>query len=181
MKPENEKYFKIVEILRKSSVDLDSTQDIEREVLRDIEKYKQPVFDLSAIVDVIFGWAYIGWVRRSLIAVALILLLIFIYQQGVILRQLDYLRRQTLVFGTETVSRPSEEIEKLLLMYKISGIKFRIQNNTFSEEDVNQLFDVLNRLQVKYEDLLNSIDEDPVLKDYIRNKLNENNRKVINL
>ena len=40
MKPESEKYDKVMNLLRKSKPELDSTEDIEREVIRRISKTK---------------------------------------------------------------------------------------------------------------------------------------------
>ena len=87
--PESEKYNKVLYILRKSKPVLSSADDIEREVIKKVSGVHQSEIILSDIVDILFGWVYIGWVRRSLIAASFVLVAVFIYQQGVFLKQIN--------------------------------------------------------------------------------------------
>ena len=41
----------------------------------------------SDFIESLFGWVYIGWVRRSLIGVSVVLVAIFVYQQAFIFRE----------------------------------------------------------------------------------------------
>lgn len=176
MVTESEKYKNILNILRKSPPILFDTEDIEREVINSISKSNQSGLNLSDFIDFMFGWVYIGWVRRSLITASVILVLIFVYQQGIILKQINYLSRQTMVVDRETASTPSDEIEKKLLMYKLTGRRFPSKTITISEKQMEQLLESVNELQGKYKDLMNLIDENPELKQYIEKKMIENNQ-----
>ena len=89
MKSESEKYDKIINLLRKSKPEIDSIEDIEKEVIKRIARRSRSVVDLSELIDFLFSWVYIGWVRRSLIAASIALVMIFVYQQGVILKRID--------------------------------------------------------------------------------------------
>ena len=91
MKNGIEKYNKVLNILKKSKPILDTTDDIEKEVFKRINRVHRIRFNLSEVIDFLFGWVYIGWVRRSLIAASVVLVLVFIYQQSVILKQINYL------------------------------------------------------------------------------------------
>src|SRR5450759_5105950 len=97
MKTESEKYNKVLKILRNSRPQLDSTEDIEREVINKIARAHQKRLNLSEIIDFLFGLVYIGLVRRSLITASVILVLVFVYQQGVILKRIEILSKQTIV------------------------------------------------------------------------------------
>ena len=133
------------------------------------------------VIDFIFGWVYIGWVRRSLITASVVLVLVFVYQQAIILKRIDYLSRQTLVIDKNEETTGPEEIEKLLTTYINSGRKLPSKNITISEHQMKELLESINELQIKYKDLENLIEADPELKKLIGKKLNENNRNKINL
>ena len=181
MKTESEKYNKVLNILRKSKPILESTEDIEREVIKRIARVPQSGLNLSEVIDYLFGWVYIGWVRRSLISASIVLVLVFVYQQGIILKRIDFLSRQTVVINRENVSTPADEIEKMLLVYKNSGWRFPSKTITISEKQMKEILESVNELQTKYKDLENLIEEDPELKKLIEKKLIENNSTKINL
>ncbi|MCX6321559.1 MAG: hypothetical protein NTX93_07130 [Bacteroidia bacterium] len=178
---ENEKYIKVLNILRKSKPVLGSTDNIEKEVIKRIARVHQSRLNLSEVIDFLFGWVYIGWVRRSLITASIVLVLVFVYQQSIILKRIDFLSRQTVVIDRENVSTHEDEIEKKLLIYKNSGRRFSSKTITISEKQMKELLESVNELQIKYKDLENLIEEDPELKKLIEKKLIENNRTKINL
>jgi hypothetical protein len=176
MEGESEKYRKVLDILRKSKPVLNSTEDIEREVIRRISRNSKSRISAEDITDFLFGWVYIGWVRRSLIAASVLLVMIFVYQQGVILKQISYLSRQTVSIKTEAQSIPAGEIEKQLMIYKLSGRKVSSGSITVSEKQMLQLLDSVNELQSEYRDLIKLIEDDPELKKLIENKMTGNKR-----
>jgi len=178
---ESEKYDKILMVLRRSKPVPDSTEDIEKEVIKRISRVKRSEISFSEVIDFLFGWIYIGWVRRSLIAASALLVIIFIYQQGVILKQINFLSGQIIVSGGEMQISPDQKVEKLLMMYKRSTRGFPSRSITLSEKQMKELLDSVNKIQVKYKDLMNLIEDDPELKKYIENKLIENNRTKIKL
>jgi len=174
MKPDNEKYKKVVDLLQKSIPTLDSTADIEREVIRRVASERSLQAILMDILDFLFGWVYIGWIRRSLIAASLALVFIFIYQQAAILRKIDFLSRQTIMINYK--NQAPDDFEKLLTEYRNSGRRFSSKSFTFSEKQLRELFDSVNEMQIKFKDLENLINEDPELKKLIEKKLDSRNR-----
>ena len=172
MEPENEKYKKVLNILRMSKPVLGSTEDIEREVIKKISRVHQSAIAPSDVIDFLFGWIYISWVRRSLIVASLFLVAFFVYQQGMILKEIDFLRMQTVVNNSETLTSPADEVEKLLMFYRSSGRRFPSKSVTISEQQMKELLETVNELKIKYTDLQNLIEEDPALKNYIEKKLN---------
>jgi hypothetical protein len=181
MKAGSEKYDKVINLLRESKPELDSTEDIEREVIRRISKIEHSGFNFSAIMDFLFGWVYIGWVRRSLIAASVVLVMIFIYQQGVILKRIDIISRQTIVTDKGSVSTSADQIEKMMTVYKMTGHIFPSKTITISERQMKELLETVKELQNKYRNLEDLIEGDPQLKELIEKKLIESNRNKINL
>jgi hypothetical protein len=170
---ESEKYNKILRLLRESKPVLDSTEDIEREVLRRISKKHKSVLNVSDLIETLFGWIYIGWVRRTLITASVLLVVVFIYQQGVMLKQINFLSRQISVPDREIQFSTDQQAEKLLIRYKKASRAFPPRSITISEKQMKEL----NEYMTKYKDLEKLIEEDPELKQLIENKLIENNRK----
>ncbi len=181
MNQESEKYRKLVGILRNSTPYLSSTADIEREVIRRIQKKSSFLTAVSESVEFVFGWVYIGWVRRSLITLSVALVLVFMYQQGTILKRIDILSRQIVIKENAGTSISAGEIEKLLTIYKNSGNKFPSGSIDFSEKQIDDLIKSVNELRSKYKDLENLINNDPELQKLIEQKLIENDRTKINL
>lgn len=181
MKTENEKYDKVLNLLQKSTPLLDSTGGIEIEVIRRVKKLNHSVINLSDVIDFLFAWVYIGWVRKSLITASMALVLIFVYQQGVILKRIEVLSKQTVIINNEKASASFDEIDKLLTIYRNSGHRFPTKNMTLSESQMKELQESLKEMQIKYKDLENLIESDPELKKLIEKKLMENNRTKINL
>jgi hypothetical protein len=181
MDTESENYKKVIDLLRESGPELDSTEQIEREVIRRISTASQSGFNFTEVVDFLFGWIYIGWVRRSLIATAVILVVIFVYQQRIILKKIDTISRQTIVTDKGPASATSDEIEKLMTVYKMTGHKFPTNTVTITERQMKELLESLKELQIKYKDLEDLIEGDPELKKLIEQKLIDNNRNKINL
>jgi hypothetical protein len=177
----SEKYYKVLDLLRKSKPALNSTDDIEREVIKRISKVNHSGLHLSDVIDFLFGWVYIEWVRRSLIVASIVLVLVFAYQQAIILKRIDFLSRQTIVTGRENGPALSDEVEKMLTMYKNSLKRFPSKNITISEKQMKELLESVDELQLKYTDLENLIEGDPELKKIIEKKMIENNRTKINL
>jgi hypothetical protein len=178
MEKGGDKYDKLLKVLRKSNPILDNAEDIENEVIKSISKYHRPAFNISDMIDFLFGWIYIGWVRRTLITASVCLVAVFVWQQGVMLKQINYLSKQ--IIQNSFYSEP-DMIEKKLLMYRLSGKRFDSHTITIPEKQMNQLLDSINELQVKYKDLMDVIGEDPELKKYIEKKLSEINHTKTNL
>jgi len=177
MKPDNEKYNKVIDLLRNSKPSPGDTAGIEREVIRRVSSSRSPGSVLSEALDFLFGWVYIGWIRRSLIAASFALVFIFISQQAVILKKIDFLSRHTIIIN-HNQTQPGD-FEKLLTEYRNSGRRFSSKSFTFSEKELKELFDSVNEMQIKFKDLENMINEDPELKKLIEKKLDS--RKRINL
>lgn len=173
MKKENENYDKVVNLLKKSKPQLDSTREIEEAVIRRISAEKEKVITLSHVIDYMFGWVYIGWVRNSLIAASVALVMVFIYQQGMIIRQINYLSSSLEKASAGSFVNTGDNFDRELMTLRLTGGRFRSGNITVSKEKMDALLESVNDLNKKYNDLFYLIEKDPELKKIIEKKLNE--------
>ena len=177
MTKENDRYKKIMEILRNSRPDLIQPEGIENEVIRKIQNKDQKSGTVSDFIESLFSWVYIGWVRRSLVGAAVVLVAVFIYQQGFILKQVSNISERVVNIGNEQVSVPSSDFARRLTLYKMSTKLAPAGEIRVSEKQLEDILNSYDELLVKYKDLIRIIEEDPALKQYIENKLNEEGNK----
>lgn len=175
---QSEKYNKIIDLLRKSKPALGSQSEIEEQILNRLTRVSTFKTFMSDTVEFLFRWVYIGSVRRVLVTASVALVLLFAYQQTVILRKIDVLSRQTIVNKADKQINAGE-VEKLLMNYRYSGRKFSSDNIVVSEKQMKELIESINELQIKYRDLENLIEGDPEIKKLIENKLNELDKQKI--
>jgi hypothetical protein len=112
------KYDKIVNILRNSKPRLDDTMEVEREIINAITGKQRPAFSPEDFIDFLFGWTRIAWVRRSLVTISVFLLVAFVWQQGIIMRQVRNLSRQAIYISNANIPGADDISEKRLLIYK---------------------------------------------------------------
>jgi hypothetical protein len=181
MIPEEKKYERLVNILRKSKPVLKRTDDIEENVIDRITHLRQKDEMSFNIFDYLFGWVYIGWVRNSLVAASVLIVVLFACQQTVILKRLNVLSNQVVINGNQNADRVSGDLEQMLLLYKISGRKIKSVRSEITGKQIDELLKSVNDLQVKYKDLIKLIEDDPELKKEIEKKIMEKDIKKFNL
>ena len=172
MTDESEKYEKVLKVLRAAKPELKGIETLEEKVIDRLRRTQNKRRSFSDLAGNLFGWIYVGWVRWSLVAASAFLVMFFIYQQTIILREVNNLSKRTIVTGAGEVRAMNDEISRQLRMYKLTGNRFTGSNPEFSESQIKQLLDSYSELQEKYGDLVKIIEEDPELKRYIERKLN---------
>lgn len=173
MEQGNLKYEKVLEILKRTKPMLESTDEIEEMVLRRISEGRKMVTDHPDLFDFLFGWTYIKWVRRSLVAASVCLVLMFVFQQSVILRQISSLSRQIEVYERDASGLTGNDLNRKMLLMRYSEKRFPFSKMTRSEKQVEELFKTIDQLKKEYKELQNMIDGDPELKRLIEQKLSE--------
>ena len=181
MKQGSEKYLKTVDLLRKSKPVQDSAEEIEREVIRQISSSAGEDSRAFSFFDLLFGWTNIVWIRRSLITASVVLVSFFVYQQSMIVRQLNWLSNQIVIDQVRTIRNPSHEFVRQLKFLKISGNRVNLQNSTISEEQMKRLMESVDKLQSDYNNLIQIIHDDPELKELVEKKIDEMNYKNVKL
>ena len=154
---------------------------LKERVMERIRQTRQKGKGSFTLFDYLFGWVYIGWVRKSLIAVSVIIVVLFAYQQTVILKRISILSSQVVVTGDRGSDGISNDLEQKLLFYKISGRKIKSARPEITGKQIDELLESVNELQTKYKDLIKLIEDDPELKKEIEKKLMERNGKKFNL
>ncbi len=175
MKANEEKYRKVMEVLKKSEPVTASHDEIEGEVINRINYLPEEHKETFSIFSFLFGWTEIGWVRRSLVTASLFLVVIFVYQQSVIVKQLNWLSTQIVVNSERPVRTISSDFSGKLRFLRISGSRVPQQGSPVSEKQLDMLMDALDKLQADYDNLSKIIEENPELKEMIEKKLNEKN------
>jgi hypothetical protein len=181
MKTESEKYNGILRILRKSKPVMGSTEEIEEMVITRIILTTRKAKPSFSIFDFMFRWVYVEWVRKSLIAASGLIIIAFGCQQAMILKQVNSLAARTIYNENLMFMGNTDEIADKLLLYKFTNRKTRDKQIKISERQMKRLIDAVNELQIKYDDLIRVIEENPELKKYFDEKISENNRKKLNL
>lgn len=173
MAEENNIYEKVIDILRKSKPKLHQLEKVENTVVSRIGPSKLKIHSISDFIESLFGWVYIGWVRKSFLTAAIALAVIFIYQQAFILKQVNNISKQIITIRNESIPPSSKEIGKQLTLFKISTMLSPKSEIKISLTQLEEILKSYDDLQLKYQDLLRAIEEDPELKSKIEEKLNE--------
>ncbi len=181
MEEENVKYRKVINLLRRSKPELKGTEAIEENVIRIIRNSGEKHTSPADLIETIFAWTYIGWVRRSLVTASVLLVLFFVYQQTMILKGVNEISKKEIKAGDAISASPAGRFERQLMMLKLSGRGLDAGKKSITEDQLEQLIESYNELQDKYSSLVKIIEEDPELKAYIDKKLGESNMKKTNL
>lgn len=177
---EEEKYNRILNVLRKSEPHLTDANEIEEAVMSEIQKRRDGKTETNTVFDYLFGWVYVSWIRNGLIAASFLLIGFFAFQNSLILKRINLLERQAILSESQFTSDASADLQDKLLLYKLTGRK-SIEKITISERQLNRLMKSYDNLETSYRDLLKLIEDDPVLKQYFDKKLSEKNKRKINM
>lgn len=177
MKAEDKRYEEVVNILKSSRPVLADPEVMAEQVIRRIQNEKSRISLPELIFNYLFGWVYIGWVRRSLIVATLAIIVIFSFQQAIILKRIDDLSGQRIQNGTTLMTGMKEDYTGKLQMFKFSGGKLSDPKSKISEKEIDEMINSIYRLQVKYKDIINLIEDDPGLKKYVEDRMNEIGKK----
>ena len=179
MEPESTKYRAVIELLKRSVPEPEGMEAMTERILRKAVKPAAVPSFTDRLADVLFGWAYVGWVRRSLVAVSFAVMAFFIFQQYVIIKKINSIDRQIVYTDGRFSQQPSGSVNALLM--KGSALGSNSAKASLSKKQLEEAIKSLNEIEKKYSDILKIIESDPVLKEYIRKNLDDNSRKKLNL
>lgn len=167
MMADKEKYEKIIQALRQSKPEMTGYDIIEENVMKRIARSNET--DRTGILDFLFGWIYIGWVRKSLITASFALLGFFIWQQHIIMNQINDLSSRLNENDRMMIYDRSASLEKRQKLLKLS--REHSQGYYVSEEELTRLIDSINHLNIRYRTLIDMIDDDTLLKKKIEESI----------
>ena len=179
MEQAEKKYGEVIGFLRRSKPGIRHPEIMTEKILDKIGNQKNRTGFLESIGNFVFGWVYIGWVRKGMIAFSTIILLLFIYQQSVIIRRINSIDRQVVTAGISSSQVVRENIDPGNLLKRIEFLMPAAEKE-LSQKNVDALIESLSDLQVKYRDILKLIQEDPELRKYFEKRLNEKNSNIFN-
>lgn len=181
MKNNDEAYRRAIELLKRSKPVPTDISDIGREVVNKISSSSGHEKAGFSIFDFLFGWTEIIWLRRSFITVSFVLVAIFVYQQSMIVKQLNWLSTQIGENQVHHENRSFSEYSGRLKFLKISGKAVYKKDSSVSEEKLDKIMESLDRLQTDYDNLMKILNEDQELKEMVERKLGDIDNKKIKL
>lgn len=173
MESESEKTAKLLKTLKSSRPVFINKDAITDEVIRLIEKERTRITVPEMIYDFLFGWVYVGWMRRIMIAVSVGLIMVIGYQQVIILKRIDTLSGKTFIEKGAVKTRLPGQLFVTLNRYKLLGKKPSAGEINVSEQEIEKFINSLNDLQLRYRDLFELIENDPDLKRYVEERINK--------
>jgi hypothetical protein len=173
MEEMNEKYEKVMKVLKQAKPVMDSAGEIEENVLARISRDRNHRRDLSEMIDLLFGWTYIAWVRRSLVTASVFMIIVFVFQQSLIMKQINNLSRQVETYEKDASGVSTENMNRRMLIFRLSEKRFPVVKKGESEKKLEELFHSIDEFEKEYKDLRIMIEQDPDLKKLIEKKLSE--------
>jgi len=180
MNKERDLYNEVTGILKRSEPVLNDDVHREYKLIPKIRKIDKKEKSLNVLLENIFSWVFVGWIRHSMIAVSVLLVGFFILQQSIILRKISNLEQQK-NFNLTTFSFPVKDKYSGNVVARIAGMKFLIDNNKLSTHEIEKLLDSYNDLEIKYMDILKTINENPELRKYFDEKMPGFDKKKVKL
>ena len=171
MKTEDTKYDKVLNLLRNAKPVLTGAGSETEKVMRQLHEEKSQITLAGLLLDYLFGWVYIGWVRKTMVTAVLALAILFIYQQSLIIKQVKDLSGQRIQDGSVVVTNLKEELTDQLRIFKLTGKKIPDEKINVSEKEIDDMIRSINKLQVKYKDVINLIEKDSELRKYVESKM----------
>jgi hypothetical protein len=167
----NNKYDRLIDSLRKSKPVFNNAEDLSERVIRHIREEKSAVTLRELVIEFFFGWVYIGWVRKSMVTAAIVILIFFGYQQTLILQRINGLPPQNSAYDQAPGAISGDKATNSMVLFRMNGKKLSEKEITISEKEIDELIKSVNKIQLKYGDLFTLIEKDPVLKKYVESKM----------
>ncbi len=176
MVKENKKYDRVVDILRKSKPVFNEAEEVSERVIKQVQQENFGIGFSDLILEFLFGWVYIGWIRRSMVAAALVVIIIFGYQQTIIIKRINELSGKKIYNEAIPISNPQDDLSDYLMQHRNDFKRLSDKRITVSEKEIDKLIKSVNKLQVKYKDIIILIENDPQLKKYVNDKMKEKSK-----
>jgi hypothetical protein len=110
---------------------------------------------ISLIMNILFGWAEILWIRRGFIAISAGLIFAFIFQQFSIVSRIGQLESRMVESNTEQLIRQQGEHVLLNSVIIKEMEEDQLQDSIMvSDKDLRDLINSYSELQSRYQDLL---------------------------
>ena len=143
-------------------------------VINRIQKERTSLSVNELFYEFIFGWVYIGWIRKSMVAAAIFLMLYFGYQQAEMMKKVDALSSRSVVEMNVEQTGIRAGIDARFKIYPIFGKKaFERKMEISEKEKLDKFIKSMKDLRDQNKDILQMIEADPQLKKYVEDRLNK--------
>jgi hypothetical protein len=181
MDKEQERYDNLMNLLRRSKPDMGDAGQFSENVIGRIRQERTRLSVTEAVYEFIFGWVYIGWMRRSMIMVATCLMLYFGYQQTVTLKRIESLSLRSVVDVDLMKTGMNSTLPGRWKLYPIFGKRSDEGRIEISEKELDKFIKSVNDLQEQYDDIFRLIEKDPALKKYVDERLKKTGQNKIKI
>lgn len=169
----DKKYNKVLNMLRNSKPVLEKKDSLTERVIGKLEEGRSKFMLQEVIFEFLFGWVDMVWMRRTMVTLALVIAIFFIYQQSLLLKKINDLSVQRIHNSSLLMTNMNDDFSDKLLIYKITGRKLTDEQISVSQKEIDEMINSLNKLKIKYKDVINLIQNDPQLKNYVESRMNE--------
>jgi hypothetical protein len=180
MQEKDIKTEKLIEILRKSKPGLLDPENLTNQIMQRIQLDNIASGPFDFLINFFFGWVYVGWVRKSFVTISFLILVFFGYQQVVILNRIDELSERSIRETTVIKTGYPGKIDLQQKLEGFSGFDINGKNLNINEKELKKMIRSMTELREKYKDIFFLIENDPELRQYIQQKLDENLEKQKN-
>jgi len=168
----NDKYSKVIKVLKGSKPALDNKEELIDGVMQRIRGEAQKTTVHEKLSNYLFGWADIGWVRGSMALAATVLIGIFIIQQIVITARINSLERQLVkTVNTIQIQEPDLGIMQKVLLNIVAKDQMAEDSITVSRSDLEELLNSYLELQEDYENMKQDAGLEPYIRKVIRRNI----------
>jgi hypothetical protein len=176
MEPVSDKSERIIRALRGSIPEIGNKDLLTEKIMSAIrnERLKTGVPEL--VFESVFGWVYIGWMRRLMVTAALGLIILFGFQQVVILRRINRLSGKVQIENNSADGALPAGLSNKLRIIKLYG-NGADEKISISEKDIDRFIESANDIQDQYRDIIEIINNDPLLKKYFEEKIGQTDNK----
>jgi len=174
MDQEQEKYEKVIQQLRRSKPDYGDMGQFSEKVIRRIQKERTTVSVAELLYEFIFGWVYIGWIRKSMVIASICLVIYFGYQQTEMAKKVDALSSRSLVNVELMNTGMNTTLPVTWKVYTIFGKGAVEDRMEILEMKLDKFNESVKDLQKQYEDISRFIENDPDSKKYVEERLIKN-------
>ncbi|MFN8240624.1 MAG: hypothetical protein U0X39_07710 [Bacteroidales bacterium] len=177
MKTEDERLEAIIKLLRDSKPEPPDASRMASDVIRMIRRKEERYGAGRTMLNLLFGWTEIVWVRSSLALASVMLLLFFSFEQLQLMKRIDNLEVRKygeinqFTGGNSPTSRDGVGLYRFMTGGTGAGA------NKISEKDIDEFVKSVDRLQTDYKDILVLIERDPRMKKYVEDRLEEIRKK----
>lgn len=167
MKNEN-KYDKLVKALKDNNPRLSDKDALVEEIMGKITKPEYKIKSQEKMLDYLFGWAGIYWLRGSLAAIATIFVGVFIFQQLTIANRLSSLENQ-LVNTVNVINNLEPELGITQKVF-LKMINSKEDSITVSKSDLEKMMNSYLELQKNNEEIKLNKSDDPLMHRGLKKK-----------